>query len=339
MNDDRPHQSLRYRTPCAVFEGSVSNHVDNVARRPHDYSDNSKEKVLTNVEGFLYLRGGSTLDREGQRNAMGLSLKSPRFLCNRWRSPYILTETFMKPEEQNSHLKPIGTDAPIRPVAPEASGRLKVFYRFLPAVSAFFRRRRMKSFVRILKIKPGTRVLDLGGSPQIWEHVSVPLEITLLNLPGAIKPGELKIFESPGLRHHRFHVIEGDACHVEQFGDHLFDLVFSNSVIEHVGPPAKQEAFAHEVLRLGRSHWVQTPSKWFPIEAHSGLPFYWFYPKWLQAAVMRRWRRRLPAWWADYIGTTTVLSRRRMAELFPNSQTRIDYFFGLPKSYVSHSRE
>ena len=77
-------------------------------------------------------------------------------------------------------------------------------------------------------------------------------------------PGEFEILQSPGLRHHTFHVIEGDACSVEQFGDRSFDLVFSNSVIEHVGPPAKQAEFAHEVLRLGRSYWVQTPSKWFP---------------------------------------------------------------------------
>ena len=38
-----------------------------------------------------------------------------------------------------------------------------------------------------------------------------------------------------------------------------------------------------------------------------------------------------PEWWADYIGTTRVLSRRRMAELFPNGRTRVDYFLGYPK--------
>ena len=69
----------------------------------------------------------------------------------------------------------------------------------------------MKKFVEILKIKPETRVLDLGGGAAIWEHVSIPLEITLLNLPGAILPGEFEILQSPGLRHHTFHFIEGDA--------------------------------------------------------------------------------------------------------------------------------
>src|SRR5215471_18488533 len=161
-------------------------------------------------------------------------------------------------------------------------------------------------------------MLDLGGSPGIWECVSVPLEITLLNIPGALSLGEFEITQPPRLRHHTFRVIEGDACNVEQFGDRSFDLVFSNSVIEHVGPPPKQAEFAHEVLRLGRSYWVQTPSKWFPIEAHTGMPSYWFYP----------------AWFADYIDATRVLSRRRLAELFPNGRTRVEYFIGFPKSYV-----
>ena len=245
----------------------------------------------------------------------------------------------MASDEQDGRRKPIETDARVRPVAPENSVWLELFWRFLPSVSAFFRRRRMIKFLRIFKIKPRTRVLDLGGAPGIWEHVSVPLEITLLNLPGAVSPSEFQMLQSPGLIHHTFHVIEGDACYVDQFGDRSFDLVFSNSVIEHVGPPTKQAEFAREVLRLGKSYWVQTPSKWFPIEAHSLMPFYWFYPEWMRAALMRTWRKRFPEWWADYIGTTRVLSRRRMAELFPNGQTRVEYFFGFPKSYVSYSPE
>jgi len=64
----------------------------------------------------------------------------------------------------------------------------------------------------------------------IWEHVSVPLEITLMNLPGAISPGMSVILQSPRLRHHTFHAVEGDACNVIQLSDHSFDVVFSNSV-------------------------------------------------------------------------------------------------------------
>lgn len=238
------------------------------------------------------------------------------------------------------HLRrvPIAADSQVRSVAPEGSVRLKIFYKFLPSISTFFRERRMRRLVKLVKISAGMRVLDLGGTPTIWEHVSEPLEITLLNLPGGISPGMSLSVQSPQLAHHTFHLLEGDACNVTQFSDRAFDLVFSNSVIEHVGPPQKQEEFAREVLRLGTSYWVQTPSKWFPVEVHSGVPFYWLYPNLVRATLMRRWRERLPGWWADYMDTTRVLSRRRMTELFPNGRTRVDYFFGFPKSYVSYHK-
>ena len=68
------------------------------------------------------------------------------------------------------------------------------------------------------------------------------------------------------------------------------------------------------------------------------MPFYWLYPEWVRAALMRSWRKRLPAWWADYISTTRVLSRRRMADLFPDGATRAEYFLVFPKSDIAHSR-
>jgi hypothetical protein len=222
------------------------------------------------------------------------------------------------------------------PVAPENSARIKIFYRLLPHVSAFARRRRMEGFLRMLEIKPGTRVLDLGGSPTIWENVPVPLDITILNLPGGIPTVDLDSFDA-GANIHTFHYVEGDACDVHQFPDRSFDLTFSNSVIEHVGPQKKQDAFAREVVRLGRSYWVQTPSIWFPIEAHTGMPFYWFYPEPFRAWLLRRSQKKLPAWWTEYIAGTRVLSRRRMAELFPNAQIHVEYFGGLPKAYIAYS--
>jgi hypothetical protein len=194
----------------------------------------------------------------------------------------------------------------------------------------------MQRFTQLLGIKLGTRVLDLGGSPEIWEHVSVPLDVTILNLPGAIPAAQLDVLHCPGASIHTFHHIEGDACNVHQFPDLSFDLVFSNSVIEHVGPQEKQEQFAREVARLGKSYWVQTPSPWFPIEAHSGMPFYWLYPERLRTWLLQRSQKKLPAWWMDYITTTRVLSHGRMATLFPNARIRVEFFFGLPKSYIAH---
>lgn len=231
---------------------------------------------------------------------------------------------------------PVAADPRVRSIAPKGSVRLKIFYKILPRISTFFRQRRMRRLVQLVNIKPGMRVLDLGGTPTIWEHVAEPLEITLLNLPCRTDEALTASLQSQRLAHHKFRPVEGDACNVVQFDAGAFDLVFSNSVIEHVGPEDKQVAFAREVQRLGKSYWVQTPSKWFPIEVHSGMPFYWFYPDWMRSALMRRWREHLESWWADDMEATRVLSRQQMIELFPKGRTRSDYFFGFPKSYVSY---
>ncbi len=43
------------------------------------------------------------------------------------------------------------------------------------------------------------------------------------------------------------------------FKDKSYDIVFSNSVIEHVGNLEKQKQFADEVQRVGKSYFIQTP--------------------------------------------------------------------------------
>ena len=60
--------------------------------------------------------------------------------------------------------------------------------------------------------------------------------------------------------------------------DNEFDIVFSNSVIEHVGDFWKQKLFSSEIQRVGKRYFVQTPSFWFPYEPHTLIPFYQFFP-------------------------------------------------------------
>jgi hypothetical protein len=112
--------------------------------------------------------------------------------------------------------------------------------------------------------------------------------------------------------------------------------VFSNSVIEHVGPEDRQAAFAREVRRLGRSYWVQTPCRWFPIEAHTAMPLWWFYPERTRCYFLKRWHNSLPAW-SDAMAETRVLTRKRMKQLFPESQLYIEWIVGIPKSYAAYA--
>ena len=205
--------------------------------------------------------------------------------------------------------------------------RLKLFERLWPPISRRARRRRMQVFLQRMGVRPGLRILDLGGHPEIWRPVETPLDITILNLPGYVEKREDL--------HHRLHYVEGDACDVVGFAPGEFDLVFSNSVIEHVGAEARQQDFAQEVRRLGRAYWVQTPSRWFPVEAHCGMPLWWFYPSALRQMLLRRWRPMLPAW-TEMVAGTRVLSRRRLGELFPESRIYVEFAFGFPKSYVAY---
>jgi methyltransferase family protein len=205
--------------------------------------------------------------------------------------------------------------------------RLAVFDRLLGPFQASSRNRRMRSYVALMDIKEGTSVLDLGGQPMIWDSVPFQINLTILNLPGIAMANHLS--------HHRIEYVTGDACNVERYVDRTFDTVFSNSVIEHVGSCVKQGEFAREVRRLGKSYWVQTPSKWFPIEAHCGMLFWWFYPKILRRYLIERWRRRFPAW-ASMVEETTVLTMADLRRLFPEAKIWVETRFGLPKSYVAY---
>jgi hypothetical protein len=180
-------------------------------------------------------------------------------------------------------------------------------------------------------LTPNTRILDLGGQPQMWEHVEMPLDITILNLAGIAKT-------DVGVLQHRIRYVEGDACDVSQFTRTDFDLIYSNSVIEHVGPEDRQDAFASEVRRLGTRYWVQTPSKWFPIEAHCGMPLWWFYPEGVRQAFLERWRKKLPAW-TEMVEGTRVLTLDRVRALFPGSSVYTEWAFGFPKSYAMYSND
>jgi hypothetical protein len=207
-------------------------------------------------------------------------------------------------------------------------------HRVYEALFRGFRRRRMRAFVETFRPHAGTAILDVGGTPYNWRLLSCDADLTLLNLE--LPEG----FEQlPG----NYSFVVGDATDLE-FEDDAFDVAFSNSVVEHLGSWARQQAFARELRRVGRGVWVQTPARSFPFDPHLLAPFvHWLPPRW-----QKRWVRWLTGWGllarpspaqvARHVDETRLLGLAEMRELFPDCEIRRERFLGLTKAYVAVRR-
>ena len=206
---------------------------------------------------------------------------------------------------------------------------------WLHAISAHFRRRRMERFARELAIGGDTTVLDIGGTPECWDLLPIRPRVTLLNTPRAKDDlGGAAVW------------VAGDGRALP-FRDQSFDVVFSNSVIEHVGDRESQRRFAQEAARVGRSFWVQTPNRWFPIEQHLLTPIVHWLPRPWQRAVVPRWNLwrllvrvtpdRRAFYIEHYLSDVRLLTARELQELFPRARIVRERLLGWTKSLVAYS--
>jgi hypothetical protein len=190
----------------------------------------------------------------------------------------------------------------------------------------------MRLFERTFRISSRTRILDVGGSPLIWAFASVQPRLTIVNLPAALEAAP-----------RTFTLVGADGCRLP-FGDGAFDIVFSNSVIEHVGAE-RQSQLASEISRVGRQYWVQTPNRGFPIEVHLMLPLIHRLPKPLQRAIAQRftvWQllvRPPEAQRRFYIehvlNELRLLDAGELKALFPDARILYERFAGWPKSLIA----
>ncbi len=204
------------------------------------------------------------------------------------------------------------------------------------AASRHFRRRRMARFVAELGITSETRVLDIGGTPDNWQLLAAPPRLVMLNTPRAAAD----LAGAPAW-------VAGDGRALP-FRDAAFDVVFSNSVIEHVGDAASQRQFAREVTRVGRAYWVETPNRWFPVEQHLLTPFiHWLPRRWQRALVPRLnwWRVLVPLsadrrdfYIAHYLRDVRLIGPGQLRALFPEARILRERLLGVAKSLVALRR-
>lgn len=201
------------------------------------------------------------------------------------------------------------------------------------SLSARLRRKRFALFRRLLGDLPRpARILDVGGTESFWETMGFAghgdLTIVLLNL--SAEPTTRPNFAS----------VAGDSRDLGGFGDGEFDVVFSNSVIEHLGSYRDQVRMAREVHRVGKRYFVQTPNRYFPIEPHFVCPFFQFLPRPFQVFLLQHLRlgtyERLPARQRalEAVAEFRLLTGRELAALFPGAMLWKEKFLGLTKSFV-----
>jgi SAM-dependent methyltransferase len=201
-----------------------------------------------------------------------------------------------------------------------------------------FRSKRFSIFgdmvAQILEQKKLCRILDVGGTVAYWKAFGGDLDwnklqVVILNLRDEQSSQQGISF------------VAGDARNIKEFDDLSFDIVHSNSVIEHVGRWDDMMLMAKEVRRLAARHFVQTPYFWFPIEPHARFPFFHWLPEPMRyRLIMNRtcgyWQRQDNV--GDAIKTiqdAVLLDKQQMHYLFPDSRIVPETVLGVTKSLIA----
>ena len=199
------------------------------------------------------------------------------------------------------------------------------------SVGTTMRRRRWATLVDTFPSLADLRVLDLGGTVESWSLCPVqPAHVTLVNT-------EMAPHDAPPWIEQR----EGDACALPaDIRERSWDLVYSNSVLEHVGGHARRRAFAREVLELAPAHWVQTPYRYFPLEPHWLFPGFQFLPvAWRTSLAMRwplyKWRSNDREQALREVLDIELVSKTELTYLFPESEVLRERWLGMTKSLIA----
>jgi hypothetical protein len=185
----------------------------------------------------------------------------------------------------------------------------------------------MHYFQEYFHITPQTRILDVGSTDFNWTLLQIRPKLILLNIAPPKKVNTDDTW------------LVADGCHLP-FPNKAFDIVYSNSVIEHLGNMDTQRLFAAECLRVGCRCYLQTPNKSFFLEPHLLTPFiHWLPLNWRERLV-----RNFTVWGLitrpskeagrKFVRHIRLLGKRDIKELFPNAQIVPEKVLGSTKSFI-----
>ena len=204
-----------------------------------------------------------------------------------------------------------------------------------------FRQKRFKYFNELIHDLPyPINILDVGGTENFWRQMGIAglqpckgnndFKITILNVnePELISKNSMKF-------------IKGDAADLGIFADNSFDVVFSNSVIEHIPEPENRKKMALEIARVGKRFFVQTPNYYFPFEPHFLFPFFQFLPESFKLFLLKNFNM---GWFKkcrddneaiELLKNNQLLKLNELKKYFPSGKIIREKFLFLNKSFIA----
>ena len=198
-----------------------------------------------------------------------------------------------------------------------------------------FRTKRFKHFAELINSLPNpVSILDVGGTENFWQQMGLAgdpdYKLTILNITESL------LSEKDNMK-----FIKQDASDLGIFSDKSFDIVFSNSVIEHIPLKANRQKMASEIARVGKRYFVQTPNYYFPFEPHFLFPCFQFFPHRLKIFMLRHFNM---GWFTKCEDTNQakllleqnqLLKYSEFLSYFPNSNIIAEKFLLLNKSFIA----
>jgi ubiquinone/menaquinone biosynthesis C-methylase UbiE len=205
------------------------------------------------------------------------------------------------------------------------------------SVSSEQRKKRFEFFMEYCsELKKPLKILDIGGSDYYWKNFDF---VDNENYSILILNSEFQ--QTGGFRNISF--VKGDAKNLGHINDNEYDLVFSNSMIEHLCTFEEQKKLGEEIRRIGKKYFIQTPNYYFPLEPHFLFPFFQFLSVDMKTKLISNYNlgwfeKQEDSFKAKELAESIrLLTEKELKEIFKGCKIYKEKFYLLNKSLTAYS--
>jgi len=205
------------------------------------------------------------------------------------------------------------------------------------SISSRQRKKRFEFFLKYCsELHKPLKILDLGGSDYYWQSLNFTdnenYKIEILNIENQ---------NTENFKNISF--LKKDVRDLSFIKDKEYDLIYSNSLIEHLNNFDEQKKLAKEIQRTGKKYFIQTPNYYFPVEPHFLFPFFQFLSVDMKTKLISNFNL---GWFEKQIdivkarelaNSIKLLKEKELKEIFPGCKIYKEKYFSLNKSFIAYN--